>query len=92
MYSKTILLLLSIISIASCTRFDWYDPSTYMEGAYNMVTGNAHTWDTEFKSKVHEALLDSSESQWGKNEFQFKKGSRSALLAQIRKQIEDDAR
>ena len=90
MFSKNFLLLVSVGSVAS--RFDWYDPTTYSEGLYNFATGNAHTFDTEFKSKIYESLLDSSVTYHDMADPQYKRQSRSAILSQIRQMIEEDAR
>jgi hypothetical protein len=45
-----------------------------------------------FKAKVYESLLDSSQSYHKMADPQYKKQSRSAILSQIRKMIEEDAR
>ena len=45
MISKAVLVFVSLIGMTH-SRFSLFDPTTYADGAYNLVTGNAHAFDT----------------------------------------------
>ena len=82
--------LIALIGSATA-RFEWTNPNSYLPGAFHFVTGSKYTFDTQFKSQIFEALLNSGEKVGESVSQHYRTQMRDLIIADIRRGIEDDA-